>query len=261
MSRKQTPNDLFQQAFQTTLLQDGFHRKLKSFYYQLDEENKWLKTISMNTYSSGRLFRVCLNVYPYTQPMLQNIRPNLDYSHDILLMRIHADPDFQPLTDGFFTLEAFTPTEKSMQHVFDVYVSYFRSQFIACQTLEEVLVYQKKLELIDSSGAWNELYRMYGYLLCGNQQKAILSAYAYRNQLNDHKISFEQELAAQQVNPRLSPHEAARYQNSIDTLNDNIREIKHTIEALEYGDATPFTQEARLRMEASQAHYKVLFGR
>ena len=261
MADQQTANDIFQSVFQQTLLSDGFVKKRKSFYYLVNWEQGWLKTLNMHVYSSGRMFRICCNVHPFTEPPFKEISANMDDGHDLLMLRLHADPGYNPLAGGYFTLAPFMPSEESIQRVHNIYVNYFRQQFLRCQSLNEVLNYQRKLELMAYSGAWNEINRLYGYLYAGDKEQALIAAYLYLNQLQMHKNSFESMLAGEEQQPEPREREIQSHHQSIETLANQILNMKQFIETLEYGDASGLLKEAKERFDKAKAQYKTLFGR
>ena len=250
---------IFREVFGGMLQQDGFRRKSRSTYCAVDFENSWLITMSMNLYDNGRLFRICLNVYPFTNEYLPTFqRENTESGCD--LARLTTAPSEwwggnETRPEKYFTLTPYMPTEESMLALRDIYTEHVRHLISSCKTFLDAVDCEAMLRVMDF-GFDNNKDRMNAMIYAGEWRHALLWAYRYRNHLMD-EITKIQKLTGDVASESLQRH----YKESLLKLRQALEQQIKTIDALQGEDKQLLQENMSSRVQERRKEYALLLKR
>jgi len=239
----------FLDVFGSEMQKAGFIVK-NHMFFKVDMQNKWIKAVFMTYWGGNRLYRICLEILPFTSLF------DLKYIRDHVFFDIHflVRDDVQPNAFGKdpLTFAPFFPTAENITGSFDSYMRFIHSDFNGATTFEECIQYLSKLKKLRRLEEYEEYAMMYAHLYMDQTADAQKFAGFYKDKVSK-EYSKMLTSNAQERNGSLSAQlreEAAQlFEMNARNLSEQLQKADEILSCFDMNDVTPLKDGMNRRIE------------
>lgn len=174
----------FVNTFRETMLKSGFIIKNNSFF-KVDLENKWVKSVFINLWGQNRLYRICIDLIPFTTmfnfgKINESVYYDINYLKEGAIMHLHT-------VNQVISFDTLYPSLDNIERSLELYKANIHTEFAKIATFSECVLYRSQLKHRRHIDEFEEYDMIYANLYLEDMKGAYDFACQFRNKLCDQE--------------------------------------------------------------------------
>lgn len=242
---------MFLDIFGDEMQKAGYIRK-NNMFFKVDMQHKWIKAVFMAFWGQNRLYRICLDILPFTSIFeLKRIRDRVLFEINSLV-RDFVTPIASE--NQVLTFTPFFPTLENITRSFGLYMRYIHSELNSATTFDECIQYRSRLKKLAHLQEFDECEMMYACLYLNRFEDAHKLACLYKSRLCELEKSIQEshkrDLSAF---PSIQYHEEMNriFEIRKRNINEQLKGIDDILSSFQNHQLEPLMNEVQHRIDAT----------